>query len=188
MRKVNEAFALPNPIPWYITAFGKFRNLFTDLESGLRSSHPKPVRVSLDRLPLQASIQILNRSKQPTFEAQKPPPSNSRHTWTLTHGFYAVSGGYALQIPKDLPEAERFLPSDTDEIWFLDERLIEFWADHETRRNELPNLSKEEIKSKSKAGSMAKTLVCVQAMWFIMQFITRRAFDSINLDTAPLVC
>ena len=131
---------------------------------------------------------MLKRSKQPTFEAQKPPSSNVRHTWTLTHGFYAVMGGYALQIPKDLPEAEKFLPSDTDKIWFLDARFIRFWADHETQRNELQNLSKEEVKSKSKAGSMAKTLVCVQAMWFIMQCITRRAFDSIKLDTAPLVC
>ena len=37
----------------------------------------------------------------------------------------------------------------------------------------LPELSREQIEDKSKASSLAKTLVCLQALWFCLQCISR---------------
>ena len=84
-------------------------------------------------------------------------------------------GGIAFDIPKT--EVMRFLPINTienaKETWFLKKYGISLLAKHEVYRDILPNLSKEEIKSKSKANAIAKTLVCAQALWFIAQCITR---------------
>ena len=84
-------------------------------------------------------------------------------------------GGFAIQIPASLPEEKKFLPSDTSETWFITEKGILFLLKEEgTRRAEFPDLSEEDIKSKSKANSLAKGLVCFQAIWFIAQSLTRR--------------
>ena len=83
-------------------------------------------------------------------------------------------GGFAFHPPKNLPESMRFLPSDTSEIWFVDVNGIGLLTKQEVGRNRIPNLSEEEIKSKSKANGLAKALVCIQALWFIAQCLTRR--------------
>lgn len=98
------------------------------------------------------------------------------------HGFYAVMGGMAFEIPENLPESKRFLPSNEKEFWFLrfdrmnDPVAHEGWnlIGNEKYRDLIPNLSEEEIKSKSKANGLAKALVCIQALWFIANCITRR--------------
>lgn len=90
------------------------------------------------------------------------------------HGFYTVMGGIAIHIPDNLPESKRFLPSKARETWFLTRREIIHLIETEAGRNEIPNLSEAEIKSKSKANSLAKALVCTQALWFIAQCLTRR--------------
>ena len=83
-------------------------------------------------------------------------------------------GGLALRVGDDLPESERFLPSEHQGSCFLDREAIPFLLKNDEKgRHELPNLSKEEIKSKSKANGLAKTLVCIQVSWFIAQCLTR---------------
>ena len=87
-------------------------------------------------------------------------------------------GGLAIQIPKDLPKSERFLPPDGTGIWFVTHKGIELLlAEGGTGQDEFPNLSYEDIKSKSKANGLAKTLVCFQASWFIAQCLTRRKYN-----------
>ena len=112
--------------------------------------------------------------KQPTLESQKSLSPQDRHPWTLVHGFYAAMGGLGFEVPEHLAEPKKFLPSHTREVWFLDSYGIIRLTKHEETRNVLPNLSEEEIKSKSKASELAKALVCIQALWFIAQCITRR--------------
>lgn len=80
-------------------------------------------------------------------------------------------GGYAFQIPENLPESERFLPFHINQTWFLTTDGIDLLSRQGS--TELPNLSQEEIESKSKANGLAKTLVCTQALWFIAQCSTR---------------
>ena len=93
----------------------------------------------------------------------------------MVHGFYAVMGGIAFEIPENLPRSKEFLPSNTCGTWFVNPWMIDALSLDETGRREvLPNLSKEEIESKSKANGVAKALVCIQALWFIAQCLTRR--------------
>ena len=86
-----------------------------------------------------------------------------------------MMGGLAINVPEGLPKSERFLPSDASGIWFVtDEGLRLLLSEKGTGRNELPILTEEEIKAKSKADGLTKSLVCVQALWFIAQCLTRR--------------
>lgn len=83
-------------------------------------------------------------------------------------------GGFAFEIPENLPESKRFLPLHTKETCFVTDTLIRYLVAKEAGRDVIPNLSVEEIKSRSKANGLAKALVCIQALWFIAQCITRR--------------
>ena len=81
-------------------------------------------------------------------------------------------GGIAVEIPEKLAESRKFLPVHSRETWFIGYEAVERLSKHE--RNALPNISKEEINSKSKANGIQKALVCTQAVWFIAQCISRR--------------
>lgn len=122
-------------------------------------------------VPLESSALIL--LQQPTLESQKSS-YEERHPWTLAHGFYAIMGGFAFEIPENLPESKRFLPFHTREFWFVKEWVIQHLVAKEAGRDVIPNLSVEEIKSRSKANGLAKAIICIQALWFIAQCITRR--------------
>ena len=80
-------------------------------------------------------------------------------------------GGIAFEISES--ESEKFLPSKTKEVWFIDDKAIRNLTKLEYGREIIPNLSEEEIESKSKANGLAKALVCIQALWFIAQCLTR---------------
>ena len=86
-------------------------------------------------------------------------------------------GGLAVQIPGNLPKSNKFLPGTTDENWFITLDGLRLLLKQESDRNDLPSLSEAEIRSKSKANAVAKALVCIQALWFIAQCITRRKSD-----------
>ena len=81
-------------------------------------------------------------------------------------------GGIAFEISES--ESEKFLPSKIKEIWFISDRGIRRLTALESGREIIPNVSEEEIKSKSKANGLAKAFVCIQALWFIAQCLTRR--------------
>lgn len=83
-------------------------------------------------------------------------------------------GGLAFTIPENLSESKRFLPYDTSETWFVGDHGISLLLQQKKYRDVIPDLSEEEIKSKSKANGLAKALVCIQALWFIAQCLTRR--------------
>ncbi|KAL9019840.1 MAG: hypothetical protein Q9185_002889 [Variospora sp. 1 TL-2023] len=78
-------------------------------------------------------------------------------------------GGYAFAT--DISD-EPFLPSSYTRATITPDGLL-FLLDHEP--DALPYLSREQIKDKSKADGLKKTLVCAQALWFCVQCITRLA-------------
>ncbi|TIA30028.1 hypothetical protein D6C78_09845 [Aureobasidium pullulans] len=90
--------------------------------------------------------------------------SAHRHPWTLTHGFYAAMGGFVIQA-KDLG------PSYGTGAFVLSEQGIEFLAD--TEPESIPNIPESEILDKSKASTLTKIIVCLQALWFCIQCIAR---------------
>ena len=83
-------------------------------------------------------------------------------------------GGLALRVPQDLPESQAFLPPGIQDFWFITRDGLEILLEREVGRAILQSISREEIQSKSKANGLAKTLVCIQALWFIAQCVTRR--------------
>ncbi|THZ06595.1 hypothetical protein D6C93_01402 [Aureobasidium pullulans] len=91
-------------------------------------------------------------------------PSAHRHPWTLTHGFYAAMGGFVIQA-KDLG------PSYGTGAFVLSEQGIEWLA--KTEPESIPNIPESEVLDKSKASTLTKTIVCLQALWFCIQCIAR---------------
>ena len=96
----------------------------------------------------------------------------------MVHGFYALMGGIAFEISES--ESEKFLPSKTKEVWFIGGSAIYNLTRLESGREIIPDLSEERIKSKSKANGLAKALVCIQALWFIAQCLTRRKWLGVS--------
>jgi hypothetical protein len=86
----------------------------------------------------------------------------------MTHGFYAGMGGFTFEFDNTvIPGAASFVPSRRRLT--LTPRGIVLLA----RCGLLPDVSKNEITDKSKADSIAKSIVCLQAAWFTVQIIAR---------------
>lgn len=107
----------------------------------------------------------------------EPEPANNsassarKYAWTHVHSFYAVMGGFVYDT-SDLPDNEQFLPGNRTRVTLAPDAVIYIarlcpWL--------LPDISEESIQDKSKANSLAKGVVCVQAFWFILQTIFRLA-------------
>ena len=90
-----------------------------------------------------------------------------RHPWTMTHSFYAIMGGFAF----DTSDAEpNFLPNHRSRLC-ISVYGLSYIA---MKAPELiPDIAEKQIKDKSKANSLAKFIVCLQALWFCVQCITR---------------
>ncbi|KAF2866660.1 hypothetical protein BDV95DRAFT_504241 [Massariosphaeria phaeospora] len=89
-----------------------------------------------------------------------------RYPWTLTHSFYAVMGGFALDtrgIPNFLPGNRQRVVVKGEGVHYLASRMPHL----------IPDMSKASIKDKSKANSLTKTIVCIQAAWFCVQTFSR---------------
>ncbi|KAI2466417.1 hypothetical protein F4781DRAFT_424060 [Annulohypoxylon bovei var. microspora] len=71
--------------------------------------------------------------------------------WTMTHGFYANMGGFAIKA-KSLVDGKMTITPVMQDI---------------------PEITEEEIKDKSKSDFFIKTITIGQLLWFIIQAITR---------------
>lgn len=95
-------------------------------------------------------------------------------------------GGFAMDLSKNLPQSEEFLPSNTDTLRFVTPVALEILG--HISPNEVPDLSVAELRSKSKADVLAKVFTCIQATWFIAQCLTRRksstSFSQLDLLTS----
>ena len=85
-------------------------------------------------------------------------------------------GGLAIHIPDSLPECRRFLPGHINATPIIKTDGLRFLVKQESDSGAILGLLQEEIRSKSKANGLAKTLACIQAVWFIAQCITRRTY------------
>ncbi|KAK5683659.1 hypothetical protein LTS10_005193 [Elasticomyces elasticus] len=90
-----------------------------------------------------------------------------RHPWTIVHSHFALMGGFAIDcaafeenvVPGE-PERLRLMVEGVKLIATIDSTL-------------LPDVSREAIQDRSKASPLAKTIVCLQALWFCVQCLTR---------------
>jgi hypothetical protein len=93
------------------------------------------------------------------------------HSWTVVHGFYVLMGGLAFDTG-DLRPEKKFLPGSRDRLT-LTPKVVKVVAEKEP--SIIPEISEAEILDKSKANQFAKTLVCIQALWFCTQCFSRLA-------------
>ena len=89
-------------------------------------------------------------------------------SWTIVHGFYAGMGGFAFEFEVDRPSDLAYCLPNLRRLT-LTARGVSLLA----KCGRLPNTSKEEIEDKSKADHLAKTLICVQAAWLLVQVFAR---------------
>jgi hypothetical protein len=89
--------------------------------------------------------------------------------WTKIHAHYALMGGFAFSTHRS---EINILPEDITRAVLTTQGLlhiIKYFPDL------IPDISEEAIEDKSKASALAKTLVCLQATWFVVETIGRLA-------------
>lgn len=101
-------------------------------------------------------------------------------TWTMTDCFFASTGGFAFEIDeldtgRDGNDEERRVSQRLT----LTARGMALLA----RCGHIPDIDEEDIKDKSKANNLAKSMVIIQATWMLIQAIGRLAAQ---LPVTPL--
>ncbi|ESZ89496.1 hypothetical protein SBOR_10119 [Sclerotinia borealis F-4128] len=91
--------------------------------------------------------------------------------WTIVHGFYAGMGGFVFDFENSEDNTPPFIPNY--QRLTLSARGVSLLAEC----GYLPDISKREIVDKSKADTMAKLLVILQAGWMLVQVIGRLVSD-----------
>ena len=89
----------------------------------------------------------------------------------MTHGFFFVMGGLVFDVD-DPSGATRIFPPGVDRLT-LSPTFITWCL--EKHSDIIPRITESEIKDKSKADGLVKSIACLQALWFCLQFITRLA-------------
>ncbi|KAF1992597.1 hypothetical protein K402DRAFT_388242 [Aulographum hederae CBS 113979] len=104
-----------------------------------------------------------------TVSRQSSVTKSRRYPWTMVHGFYGSMGGFYVEID-EADEGMKGIFGGRSTL-----TLTAKGVDLLAKYGQLSDISKSEIKDKSKADSLAKFLVCVQAGWMIVQVIARLA-------------
>lgn len=99
------------------------------------------------------------------WDGRTVAPHSLSREWTMTHSFFASTGGFAFEIAND---GAQDLPNGCKRLT-LTARGVALLASC----GHLPNVSKAEITDKSKANNVAKALVIIQASWMLVQVIGR---------------
>jgi hypothetical protein len=82
--------------------------------------------------------------------------------WTMTHAFYADSGGFMLAVPDC--GGMQFPITAKQILWLVEHEFLD-----------IPCIAREEIWDKSKADFFAKAIAAMQVGWFVIQFVARGA-------------
>lgn len=102
------------------------------------------------------------------FDEQKEkgaPPR--RNKWTIAHSHYAGMGGFVFDSEL-LPHGDRALFHEPERLTLTASGVLLL-----AQCGHLPDIDRESIWDKSKADSLAKALVCLQAAWMILQTLGR---------------
>jgi len=144
------------------------RNGFTSEKPNMWAS----VRYWVERQSAKIQIFLLLRAKdwpELAEPRERPCLSHNRiHPWTDVHSWYAVMGGLAFE--DTAVEELQFMPGDRQRMTLMDD-IIVWLACH--RPALLPDISKTQIKDKSKSGGLGKFVTCWQATYFCAQCVFR---------------
>ena len=107
------------------------------------------------------------KAEKRVYNGEARPHSNPEE-WGMKHAFYSIMGGFVIDVESEasfLPGQRKSMTLTAKGIQYIAERFPTL----------LPDVSEEEIADKSKAGALAKSVVCIQAGWFIAQCVSRMA-------------
>ncbi|TVY82104.1 hypothetical protein LSUE1_G004253 [Lachnellula suecica] len=115
-------------------------------------------------------------------EQGKKTGSYLQREWTVVHSFYAGMGGFVVDIcgttsrkpAKDLDvnkDDQKYIPGDATQFTVTAQGIVLLVASG----YDLPEISEDEILDRSKSDGLAKTLVCLQAAYMIVQCASRLA-------------
>ncbi|EON66247.1 hypothetical protein W97_05640 [Coniosporium apollinis CBS 100218] len=162
----------PELIAW--TAFDQYTSA-RKFDKDMRTLLGEPPEPTLSQR-LSRFLRRIVRAKEP-YSADIELPAISattagtkrNHPWTFVHSPYVVMGGMVF----DISHVERkFLPDERTRLTLTTKELLNL---AEYYPSLVPDISQAEIEDKSKGDGLAKTLVCVQVLWFCIQCITRLA-------------
>ena len=91
--------------------------------------------------------------------------------WTVVHGFYAAMGGFVFELDSTVASALCLPDVEPHRLTITPCGLTVL-----AQCGLLPAISEKDIRDKSKADGLAKTIVCLQAGWMVLQTIVRIAY------------
>lgn len=157
------------------TAFEQYRaarKLLFVMRDALGQSPPPTLLQNTARIFSCSKLGCTDDEERAEASSEGSTYSHQRHLWTMTHSYYVVMGGLVLttessstaQMPSTVPRIQSLSATFLANIVRKSPRFID---------DLVPNLSKVEIKDKSKANGLGKLLVCCQASWFVIQSVAR---------------
>jgi hypothetical protein len=108
--------------------------------------------------------------QSPKVSSAVPPKKGM--PWTMTHGFYASMGGFAIEIPGSGSE-KSFIPNSVKERWTLTSTAMLYLSSLPEAITRTPDILVEDIRDKSKAEVIVRSMVAMQTGWFCVQFVSR---------------
>jgi hypothetical protein len=90
--------------------------------------------------------------------------------FSLTHGFYAVMGGYVFDRSLSFESEQETFWSRTQRITLTPKGILLLAS-----CGHLPEITIQDIADKSKVDELGKLVACLQAAWFTIQIVSRLA-------------
>ncbi|KAI5804847.1 hypothetical protein DFH27DRAFT_480753, partial [Peziza echinospora] len=178
-RKSRALIALAKRVKWMLIAlFAPELVLYTAFDQFIEA---RAIAIELNKIDAlkAADKQVLPSSFDTVFLAPFRPGLERFHSFLecyfppgLEKGFYIVMGGYKFMLPE-----REIYPPDTRKAFILTNprTVTPQGAMVLARYGKLPVMKVEDINDKSKADALTKTLVCLQAIWMLIQCIARKA-------------
>jgi hypothetical protein len=112
----------------------------------------------------QLMTEAINKSTKSSSGSTSANASRVYRPWELEHGFLVVMGGMGITIAE----------GQDQEMLNNGSTITPFGALTLAKVGVLPDFEKERIAGRCKADSLGKMLVCIQALWMVLQTITRK--------------
>jgi hypothetical protein len=113
-----------------------------------------------------------NALKSPKRCAMPAQTTKHQNTpWSISHGFYGSMGGFAIDLGNSDARYARLFGHATRLTLTAKSVALLAHCGH------FPEISYHDIKDRNKADGLAKLLVCIQAVWMIIQVISRTATE-----------
>lgn len=102
----------------------------------------------------------------PTAKRNKTDAKRDRK-WTMVHGYFAVMGGFSLNVSDELivKDGAKAHTTVTDEGILLLRKY-----------DLLPDVSKSAIRARGKTDQLSKILICIQVSWMLIQTLARKIY------------